>query len=118
LIRELPREQLWLGQQFKATRETQADDTWQKSIINNRYSTQRDRGREALTHRGVTPMLTHALLTLWPVAPLVCRCCCRNVYYVGYHLPGACRAEGRKWTDTVNFDDAIMYDRHTHAVFI
>lgn len=53
LIRELPREQLWLGQQFKATRETQADDTWQKSIINNRYSTQRDRGREALTHRGV-----------------------------------------------------------------
>lgn len=47
LVRELPVGQLWLGQQFKATRETEADDTWQKSIINNRYSTQRARGKEA-----------------------------------------------------------------------
>lgn len=58
-------------------------------------------------------MLTHAPTDPSLVSLFACGCCGRNVYYVGYHLPGACRAEGRKWTDTVNFDDAIMYDPHT-----
>lgn len=42
-----------------------------------------------------------------------------NVYYMGYHLPGACRAPTRDWGQMVatHAPDAVRVDKKTAAMF-